>query len=154
MEMKKDKAIIVLIAIWQLFLAVYTTTVLVGVIIARFGSPGNYYSDMLPVFDWTMDIFVAVYSPVAIAVFIGLLLRKNWGRILSIFSSGLAALTVFLFLVFSFVATYWSLVHHFSINLIVPQLLMLTLILLSIFSYIYLKKPRVKILFKTKPALS
>jgi len=152
--MKKDKAIIVLIAIWQLFLAVYTTDVLVHRAINILSSTGNYYSDLPAAINWMLDIFIVVYSPVAILVFIGLLIRKNWGRVLGVFSSGLTILCVTVFLMFFVLTSRDGYYQIYELILLFPIVLMLILILLGVLSFFYLKKPRVKELFKNKPALS
>lgn len=151
--MNKQRLITLLIALWQLIFAVYTTNILaqrIIFIIDPLGAAGHPEFPMT--IEWIIRIFLVVYSPVAVAVFIGLLMRKNWGRILSIFSSGLTALFVLFFLAISIVITYWPFIRHFSTSIIVPFSIMLILILLGVFSFIFLTRPRVKELFQKKDA--
>jgi hypothetical protein len=103
---------------------------------------------------WLMTIFLLVFSLAAIIGFFGLTWKKQWGRLFSIFAMGLMALFVLWFVVMIVVSEYQQMVSHPSVTDIITLLIMLILIASSILSFIYLLKPRVKALFKNKPALS
>jgi len=154
--MKKYKVIIFIIAIWQFLWAIFALCILV----IRIKDSGfwsdptlglHMESDMGIVIGWrVVSIFSTVFPLVAVIGCVGLIMRSNWGRRLSILSMGITAFLVLVIVVLVFSSQNELSIDNVFTEVIPPILLMLVLLLSGILSLLYLLKPRVKELFERK----
>jgi hypothetical protein len=160
--MKKDKTIIILIVIWQLFWAFVALLFLDGFIggfVIGSQSPFYYYLKRHALLIWwVFNIFVTLLLPVSVIGCIGLIKRKNWGRVLSIAAMGITLVLIFIavltviFMPDTVIINYTDVVYKTDIltEVIVPILVISIVLLASILPMIYLTRLRIKELFKRK----
>lgn len=109
---------------------------------------GFYYFSII-VTGWrATSIFCMMYTPVAIIACIGLILRRNWGRISSIILMATTILISVYYLFYHSCLFSEFHVYYILINMIIPIILGIAVLSASIFSLFYLNKSVMKKYFE------
>ena len=117
------------------------------------GSPNipwypEYYKELKDIEAIITSIYITVVLPIAIAGCIGLVLRRNWGRILSIISLGMTTLFFAFSLVSASLLQLSEITNNIFVDVVAIVFISQAFIVLSILSLLYLVKPQVKAIFK------
>jgi hypothetical protein len=109
----------------------------------------DYYQEFRDIEALIVSIYTLIATPIAIAGCIGLILKKNWGRILSIIAMGMIAL----FFSFSLINASLAQLEQYLFNFVsvaITILIRQAFLVLSILSLLYLIKPQVKEIFQSE----
>jgi NADH:ubiquinone oxidoreductase subunit 6 (subunit J) len=166
--MKKDKAIIILIAIWQLswvFVALMFLDMMNWGFIFGIRPYILYYlKSQALIIWWVFNLFLIVFLPFSILGCIGLFKRKNWGRVLSIIalgitlvllciyiSTGLSMPDVVMLKYPDFPNEVYTVETDIFDEYALPIFIISLIVAACILPVVYLTRLRIKELFKSRP---
>jgi hypothetical protein len=108
----------------------------------------EYYQEFKDAEEIIISIYIIAVLPITIAGCIGLLLRKNWGRISTIISM----IMTILFFTFSLASVSLlqlsEITHNIFVDVVVSLFICQAFIVFSILSLLYIRKPRLKNYYK------